>query len=389
MNSVHFDIWAVIILFGAAQGLFHSVSLLVRSGNRAANKWLALLLLAISLHLAEYAADITGLAFRYPDLIATTYPLLFCVGPLYYIYCGSLLNRSFKSRLALLLHFIPALLVLGLMMPFYMMPAQSKTDLMSGLEQNGVVKIPKEQLVFMAAHVVQTVAYVFAARNLIGRREKAFKDLSSDAFAAKKLGWLNAFSLYFSVYLLLYLVVVVLLSFIHLYHFELDYVLLITASFSMYAVGYSAISNPEIFKAFPEPAEVAPVRNPGNPDRFPGLKENLLRHMDAHKPYLKCDLRIQELAEALSVPYYQLSQLINDEFLVNFYDFVNKYRVEEAKTRLAEDTNNYKILAIAYETGFNSKATFNRVFRKFTGLTPSEFREQCSPQSGGAAAPEV
>ena len=104
--------------------------------------------------------------------------------------------------------------------------------------------------------------------------------------------------------------------------------------------------------------------------------------MDSNKPYLKSDLKISELADSLTVPYYQLSQLINDEFLVNFYDFINKYRVEEAKKLLIEDTNNYKILAIAYEVGFNSKATFNRVFKKFTDLTPSEFKEKFSPPPG-------
>jgi AraC-like DNA-binding protein len=70
--------------------------------------------------------------------------------------------------------------------------------------------------------------------------------------------------------------------------------------------------------------------------------------------------------------------LINEEFLVNFYDFVNKYRVEEAKRLLLDNNRNYKIIAIAYEVGFNSKATFNRVFKKFTGLTPSDFKENIS-----------
>ncbi len=111
--------------------------------------------------------------------------------------------------------------------------------------------------------------------------------------------------------------------------------------------------------------------------------------MDSNKPYLKSDLKISELADSLTVPYYQLSQLINDEFLVNFYDFINKYRVEEAKKLLIEDTRNYKILAIAYEVGFNSKATFNRVFKKFTDLTPSEFKEKFSPQSDGTIPSEA
>ena len=98
--------------------------------------------------------------------------------------------------------------------------------------------------------------------------------------------------------------------------------------------------------------------------------------MERNKPYLKSDLKISKLAELLSVQPYQLSQVINDEFLVSFYDFTNQYQVEEAKRLLVEDSRNYKILAIAYEVGFNSKATLNRVFTKFTDLTPSYYKEK-------------
>jgi AraC-like DNA-binding protein len=183
--------------------------------------------------------------------------------------------------------------------------------------------------------------------------------------------------------------VVVLLTFINSYQFQLDYLLLLIIAISIYAIGYSAISNPEIFEAIPEfdlqsfeLNKETPVHGSRNSNRFPELKEKLLQYMDSNKPYLKSDLKISELADSLAVPYYQLSQLINDEFLVNFYDFINKYRVEEAKKLLIEGNRNYKILAIAYEVGFNSKATFNRVFKKTTDLTPSEFREKFSPPSG-------
>jgi AraC-like DNA-binding protein len=153
-----------------------------------------------------------------------------------------------------------------------------------------------------------------------------------------------------------------------------------------------AIGHPEIFKGTQEieaaesfENKIAPTGNGNNhvsPDsyrvRYPELKEKLLNYMETNKPYLKSDLKISELADSISVPYYQLSQLINNEFSVNFYDFINKYRVEEAKRLLIEDTRNYKILEIAFEVGFNSKATFNRVFKNVTDLTPSEFKTKFS-----------
>jgi AraC-like DNA-binding protein len=389
ISGIHFSLWAIIILLGAAQGLFLSVYLFAKSENRNANKWLAFLLTVISLHLIEYAADITGITLQYPFFIAITYPLLFCMGPLYYIYCRCLLDKSYRITFKTILHFFPSLIVLLMMMPFYSMSGEAKVNFMSGIAQGGIIKIPAGQLIFMGVHVVQTVAYIFAAYKFIRKKEEELKDFSSDVFVVKKLEWLNAFNLYFSVYFLLYFTVVVLLTFINSYQVELDYLLLLITAISIYAIGYAAISNPEIFKAIPgvdlqsmKLKKEAPINNSENSNGFPELKEKLLQCMDSNKPYLKSDLKISELADLLSVPAYQLSQLINDELLVNFYDFINKYRVEEAKKLLTGDTRNYKILAIAYEVGFNSKATFNRVFKKFTGLTPSGFKEKFSPQPG-------
>jgi AraC-like DNA-binding protein len=181
---------------------------------------------------------------------------------------------------------------------------------------------------------------------------------------------------------------VVLLSFTKAYQVELDYLLLLITAMSMYAIGYFLVSSPGIFKTGPMPelqspesVTAAPVNSPESTDKSGTLRMQLLRHMDAAKPYRKSDLKISDLADTVGIPTYQLSQLINEGFKVKFYDFINQYRVDEAKKLLVEDTRGYKILAIAYEVGFNSKATFNRVFKNSTGLTPSEFRARNLPPS--------
>lgn len=386
MFGITFNIWSILILFGAAQGLFLSVYLFTKSENRDANKWLAFLLTAISLHLLEYTAGITGLTFKYPVIIATTYSLLFCMGPLYYIYCRYLLDKTYKTTYKTILHFLPSLVVILMMLPFYTMSDKTKISYLQGLSQGDTLKIPTEQLIFMAVHVAQTVAYIFAAYKFIGKKEVELKDFSSDVYLVKKITWLNKFSLYFFVYFLLYFILVVTLTFLNSYQVQVDYVMLLITSVSIYAIGYTALSNPEIFKAIPD-FEIQTIEQDiekpdeggkKNENKFPELKEKLLKYMDEQKPYLKSDLKLSELADSLSVPYYHLSQLINETFLVNFYDFINKYRVEDAKKLLVEDTRNYKILAIAYEVGFNSKATFNRVFKKYIDYTPSEFKEKFS-----------
>ncbi len=382
MIDISFNIWSVIILLGAGQGLFLSFYLFTKIENRDANKWLSFLLTAVSLHLLEYAGDISGITLKFPVLVAITYPLLFCMGPLYFLYCRYLLDKDYHTSYKTFLHFIPCVMVLLLMLPFYLMPATEKVIYLQGLSSSGTLEIPTGQLVFMAAHVFQTVFYVWVSYKFINKKEEYLKRISSDVFVVKKLDWLRSFSFYFSFYLLLYLVLVVVLTFVKSFQIQIDYTMLFITSFLIYLIGYAAIGNPEIFKGTQEIEDqesiennIAPLRN-GN--KFPELKEKLMHYMETNKPYLKSDLKISELADSLSVPHYQLSQLLNNEFSVNFYDFINKYRVEEAKKLLIEDTRNYKILAIAFEVGFNSKATFNRVFKNITNLTPSEFKEKFS-----------
>jgi AraC-like DNA-binding protein len=381
MEGIQFNIWGVIILLGAVQGFFLSVYFLVKKGNRTANQWLTFLLISVSLHLLEYAADITGITLQYPFFIAVTYPLLFLWGPFYYFYCRKRLDLSFKPGYQLFFHLLPALLILLLMIPFYTLDPAAKLDSLRKLSSGNQLIIPAEQLVFMGFHVLQLVTYILAAKKFVGRKQTELKAFSSDVHAAKKLDWLNRFHNFFSIYLVLYCLLVVLLSLIKNYQVQFDYVLLFITSASMYAIGYSAISNPEIFITAPNAAPMPintdqPVAGNGMADREKNaaLKEKLLQLMANGKPYLKSDLRISELADLLKVPVYQLSQLINDEFRMNFFDFVNRYRVEDAKKLFAAGNDQYKILSIGYEVGFNSKATFNRVFKKFTGFTPSDYK---------------
>ena len=93
------------------------------------------------------------------------------------------------------------------------------------------------------------------------------------------------------------------------------------------------------------------------------------------RPYLDSQLTLQDLAEELAISPHNLSEVINTQAGKNFYDFVNGYRVEEAKRRLRDPRHaNLTILAVATDSGFNSKATFNAFFKRSTGQTPSQYR---------------
>jgi AraC-like DNA-binding protein len=97
--------------------------------------------------------------------------------------------------------------------------------------------------------------------------------------------------------------------------------------------------------------------------------------MESERPYADGELTLQKLAGRLSIPAQHLSQTVNGRLNQSFTDFVNAYRVEDAKRRLTDPRlKHYSVLAIAEEVGFNSKSAFNAVFKKHTGMTPSEFR---------------
>jgi AraC-like DNA-binding protein len=111
-------------------------------------------------------------------------------------------------------------------------------------------------------------------------------------------------------------------------------------------------------------------------ERIAELARGIESLMEREKIYQETDLTLRQLADKLNAPAYQVSIALNEGMNRNFYDLVNSYRVEEAKRLLLDSRNrNYTILSVGYEAGFNSKTTFNTVFKKFTGLTPTEYRE--------------
>ena len=106
------------------------------------------------------------------------------------------------------------------------------------------------------------------------------------------------------------------------------------------------------------------------------LYSRLSVFMEVNKPYLEPDLTIYKLAEYLGVQRHHLSQVINEKAQKSFFDFINYYRVEEVKKQLSNpEMSNRNILGIALDCGFNSKATFNTAFKKYTGMTPSAYQK--------------
>lgn len=101
--------------------------------------------------------------------------------------------------------------------------------------------------------------------------------------------------------------------------------------------------------------------------------------MEEERPYRDCDLTLADLAARLDTTPHRLSEVFNAQLDLNFYDFVNGYRVREVERRITEDRNgSVTLLSMALDAGFASKSTFNHVFKKLTGKTPSAYRKSAA-----------
>ncbi|GAB1474899.1 hypothetical protein MASR2M69_23400 [Bacteroidota bacterium] len=105
------------------------------------------------------------------------------------------------------------------------------------------------------------------------------------------------------------------------------------------------------------------------------IYEKLLNAMVSNKLFTNPTLSLQNLSDMLSIPPHHITQTLNEFVKQNFYDFVNSYRVNEFKKRVDQgDSERFSLLGIALDCGFNSKSSFNRIFKNTTGFTPSEYR---------------
>lgn len=102
--------------------------------------------------------------------------------------------------------------------------------------------------------------------------------------------------------------------------------------------------------------------------------ETVIDYLKTEKPYLRSRLSIQDLAQGLEMPAHVLSQVINEHLNGSFYDLINRHRVDEFKKRLADPQyQQFTLIAIALDCGFNSKSSFNRIFKKYEQRTPTEY----------------
>lgn len=371
MLSLKLDIWSILLGFGALNGYLLALLLWTHhQGKKQANRILALLLFCISLFITELMISRTEYYFDFSYLIMSTFPAAYLIGPLFYFYVKSLLEQKFRFRVSDAVHLIPLLPALISLISFYFFDSAEKVAYIQQFSNPSGLSF--RHLLLGGIFIAQVFVYLGLVLRMLSNYQRQYKESASGTHIYH-LEWLQRLVLVFGLFIILNAIVSSLLVLGKIFLFPGVVITMFVLSLVTHIVGYHAIRHPQ--RLFPELQKNQKYAKSSlrEKERKKRLKE-LLRYMEKEKPFLKSDLNLQTLAEDLDLPTDHISQTINGELSLNFYDFVNQYRVKEAKVRLIDPKNEaYSILGIALDSGFNSKASFNRVFKKQVGMTPSQY----------------
>ncbi|MBI5915400.1 MAG: helix-turn-helix domain-containing protein [Bacteroidetes bacterium] len=371
------DIASILLLLGAAQGIFFGLVLLgLRKGNQQANRWLAGFLICFSLSMVGTVLYDQRWVVMCPHLGLVSAPIGTALGSLLFLYVKSLAERNYQFQGWQWLHLLPVVVSLGILAPFYFLPLEEKRVAMEA-SYSGFPVLWKANFIFAT---IVTTCYLIATLVKITRHERHIRQLYSN-MEHKSLVWVRHFlfagaSTFF---------ICIIMSFFDIA--AADTISNLMFSVVIYVMGYRALRQPEIFAGLPEQTvaetdEPALVKMPVKYEKS-GLTEEkakaLMAKLDAlftwGKIYLDPELTLQQLADRLGVTPHLVSQLLNQHKQQSFFDFVNGCRVAHFKTAVNDPANAHlSLLGIAFDSGFNSKAAFNAVFKKMTGTTPSAFR---------------
>ncbi len=368
MNPV-FDWISILLLVGAGHGLLLAITLLnLRRGNRAANRIMAAILIIFAANMTLHTLAYTGHIIYFPHLTKLEPPLTFLLAPLFYFYVRAMTGHPLEFTRKTALHFAPALLSLALLLPHYLQPAEVKIQhFLSDHEKQCWQCVAIYWLI-----LAQLLGYIAAIARLLRRHRERIQS-SFSSLEKINLSWLRN--------LLLAIILIWLASFfIQLIYPAIEsanYIWLLVA-IAIYWMGYMGLRQPEIFygAADGKLASKKYEKSTLTPERAEAYLQKLHDFMAKEKPYLRSDLTLPVLASELKISTHHLSQIINEKLGQNFFEFINRQRVEEAKRQIADPANqNLNLAGIGLEVGFNSVSSFNAAFKRHAGMTPSEFRE--------------
>jgi len=362
-----------ILYIGVSQSLFAGLLIATKKPRTTANRILAAWIFLTCIELSFALINSKGIEMYSFPFVSFTY------GPLLYLYISFMTDSEKKFKWLSLLHFVPFITFFVVSVIFRTKPLLR--DLRNFFEPDRFISL---RIVYSTVMFLSVTVYSMLAFILIRRHQDNLKNLISYTSNVITLNWLKILSISFYVAFLILFILGGLNMIGDIIPFDPYFVVFGFISAFSFVYSFLGIRQPVIFG---QEIEINGETKKDESEKYlkSGLKDDqadkylelLINIMETDKPYLDRDLSIHDLSVITNIPKHHITQVLNEKHGKNFFTFINEYRVKEVISRFSDPANNnFTILAIAYDSGFNSKTTFNSIFKLQTSLTPSEFREK-------------
>lgn len=369
-----------IYYIGLAQSIFVAFVFLTKKEKRTADWLLSFWLLAIGFRMLVLIMQIEHGEFFDAQFSIGLIPLTF--GPFLYLYTKSLMFNLKRLPSYEYKHFLPFIVLTLLYFIFF----QDKLTFQSGY------RVFREDG-FMMARIIYGLIFLFTVfyyssltLYIINRYRRAKYDSFSYFSSNNMLNWLYFLSAFFMAMYILFSVmasynIITISRVFNVEYFSDLSLVALTFSVSYFGIKQTYLFNPLEEEEVGEKEETPKKEKYKNSNLTEGLKKGyitkILDFMKTEKPHLNPELTIQDLSKQLNITRHHLTEVLNNDLGKNFFNFINEYRVEEVKKRLLDEKfDHLTIVAIAFDSGFNSKSTFNSIFKQQTEKTPSKWRDE-------------
>ncbi|WP_299361470.1 AraC family transcriptional regulator [Winogradskyella sp.] len=356
-----------VLFLGLAQGFFLIITILfANKKSNTHNYYLILLIVLFAIVLIHQILNRKSWFVIDNFLFYFSFSTPLLIGPVLYFYIKGLLFKTSLQKIDLL-HYVPFLVVIiyfilrDLFGISHLDSQESKDETPIYVSVIGSFKI---------IHLITYSIYLTVLLNKYNRTKTQSREQKS------VLNWLRVFMLLFLTVLFLGVFVFV------LGHLDIDYPPILDDNlptlglvFVFYFIAFMSIKNSDIF-------HIRGIRKKYQDSNLDYTTKDIYldkikNEIEKNKIYLNSELKLQEFADTINISSNYLSQIINEHYNLTFREFLNSYRVKEVQSRLIDPSyRNQTILSIAFDAGFNSKAVFNRAFKKFTDITPKQYQKK-------------
>lgn len=363
---VKFGIGTFFYLYVGLIGIFIALVLNARKKqDRVANGLISLFVFMHSFFLIHVALYLSNYVYYEPHTLSMSAPFSFLYGPVLYFYFKRI-TENYKLTKKDALHLIPTIIFTALLIPIFAMSAEGKLQIMLG--QGSYATLPY----LIPGTILKFISLVIYGYFTIKLFLKSKRESTADTKQMRLRRNIVIVHSVYAVFYALYAFILVQFSF----GSDLLHIQLLAMTGLVLYIGYIAYANPLALIGTVKSLKKATAKyqNSGlTPSFSTELKEQLVQLLEIEKVYRESTIKLEFIAEKLGTTRHNASQVINEHFGLNFFELINKYRVEEAMERLKNNEENLNIIDIAYEVGYNNKVTFNKSFKRFCDLTPTQF----------------